>query len=102
MGHGLVFQLLKPLVELHVILISAGIVILASPCLAPVGFCEFEGAIDLVVEGSVPFACLTVESHCEHARLDTELQLAASVAVRGTKDTFLALIATSRATRNVA
>lgn len=49
MGHGLVFQLLKPLVELHMILISTGVVILASPCLAPVGFCEFEGAIDLVV-----------------------------------------------------
>lgn len=38
-AHRLVFELLKPLVQLHMILIRPRIVVLPSPCLSPVGLC---------------------------------------------------------------
>ncbi len=58
--HRLVLQLLQPLVQLHVILIRAGVVILTSAGFAPVSFRHLEGAVDFVVEGAVPFAGLPI------------------------------------------
>lgn len=79
--HDLVFELLQPLVKFHVVLISTGIVILPAPSLAPVGLGQLESAVDLGVEDTIPFCGLTVESDGQDARLDSELDNGAALAV---------------------
>ena len=68
-GHALVLELLKPLVELHVVLVSAGVVVLAPTGLAPIRLCELEGCLNFAVEDSVPFCGLAVQPDGEDAGL---------------------------------
>lgn len=101
-GHDLVLELLKPFVELHVVLVRDGVVVLASTGLAPVGLSEFQGMVDLGVEGAVPVRGLLVEEHGEHAWLYAELDERAAVCVGGREDAFLSLVAASGASGDVA
>ncbi len=102
MGHDLVLELLKPFVKLHVVLVGDGIVVLASAGLAPVGLCELEGMVDLCVEGAIPLCGLLVEEDSEDAGLYAELDERAAILVGRGKDTFLALVASSGASGDVA
>ena len=95
MGHYFVLQLLKPLVQLHVVLIGAGVIILPSPCFSPVRLCELECTRDFAVQCAVPVACLTIKANCENAWLHAQLQNAASFWIGWAQNTFLTLI-TSR------
>jgi hypothetical protein len=101
-GHDLVFELLEPFVELHVVLVGDGVVVLASPSLAPVGLCELEGMVDLCVEGAVPVGGLLVQEDGEDAGLYAELDEGAAIGVGGGEDTLLSLIASGGASRDVA
>lgn len=69
MGHDFVLQLLKPLVQLHVILIGTSVIILTSPSLSPIRLRELERTGDFAVECAVPVACLSIEANCENAWL---------------------------------
>jgi len=100
-GHDLVLELLEPLVELHVVLVSDGVVVLASAGLAPVGLCELQGVVDLCIEGAVPVCGLFVEEDGEDAGLDAELDEGAAVGVGGGEDALLTLVAASGASRDV-
>ena len=97
LGHDLVFQLLQPFVELHVILIGAGVVVLPAPSLPPVGLRQFQRASDLAIECAIPIRGLSVQAYRENTRLNPELKDGATFAVDGAKDALLALIAASRA-----
>jgi hypothetical protein len=66
-GHDLVLELLEPLMEFHVVLVSLGVVVLASPGPAPEGLCELESVVNLRVEGMVSLRSLFVEEDGEHA-----------------------------------
>lgn len=59
-GHDLVLELLEPLVELHVVLVCNGVIVLTATGLAPIGLCELEGMVDLIVEGAIPLGGLGV------------------------------------------
>jgi len=59
-GHDLVLELLEPLVEFHVVLVGDGVVVLTSTSFAPIGLCEFEGMVDLTVEGTIPLCSLSI------------------------------------------
>lgn len=102
LGHDLVLELLEPLVELHVVLVRARVVVLAATGLAPVGLCFLEGVLDLVVEDAVPLGGLAVEFDGEDARLDAELEDAATVRVGRTEGALGALIASGRASGDIA
>lgn len=80
-GHDLVFELLEPLVKLHVVLVGDGVVVLASTGLAPVGLCELQGMVDLCVERAVPFCGLFVEENGEDTGLYAELDERAAIGV---------------------
>lgn len=101
-GHDLVFELLKPFVQFHVVLVCTRIVVLPPARLAPVGLGELEGAGDLAVEDAVPLGCLLVEFHGKDARLDAQLQHGASVGVGRAEDALMALVAAGSAARDVA
>ena len=73
MGHDFVLQLLKPLVQLHVVLIGAGVIVLTSPSFSPIRLCEFERTSNLAVKRAVPVACLSVEANREDAWLHAQL-----------------------------
>ena len=100
-GHDLVLELLEPFVELHVVLVGDGVVVLASPRLAPVGLCELQGVVDLRVEGAVPLCGLLVEEDGEHARLYAELDEGAGVWVGRGEDALLSLVAASGASGDI-
>jgi hypothetical protein len=59
-GHDLVLELLEPLVEFHVVLVSNGVIVLTSTGLAPIGLCELEGMVDFIVEGAIPLGGLGI------------------------------------------
>jgi hypothetical protein len=101
-GHDLVFELLEPFVELHVVLVGDGVVVLAPTGLAPVGLCELQGMVDLCVEGAVPVSGLLVEEDGEHAGLYAELDERAAVGVGRGEDTLLSLVASGCASGDVA
>jgi hypothetical protein len=101
MRHRLIFQLLQPLMKLHVVLICACVVVLPSSGLTPIRLCHFESAVDLVVERAVPFASLAVQFDGKDARLYSKLEHTSAVSVWLTEDALLALIASGRATRNI-
>jgi hypothetical protein len=101
-GHDLVLELLEPFVELHVVLVGDGVIVLASPSLAPVGLCELEGMVDLCVEGAVPVGGLLVQEDGEDAGLYAELDEGAAIGVGGGEDALLSLIASGGASRDVA
>ena len=101
-GHDLVLELLEPLVKLHVVLVGDGVIVLSSTGLAPVGLCELQGMVDLRVEGAVPVSGLLVEQDGEHAGLYAELDKRAAIGVGRGEDTFLALVAASCASGDVA
>ena len=101
-GHDLVLELLKPFVELHVVLVGDGVVVLASTGLAPVGLCELQGVVDLCIEGAIPFCGLLVEPDGEHAGLYAELDERTAVGVWGGEDTFLSLVAASGTSGHIA
>jgi hypothetical protein len=94
-GHDLVLELLKPFVEIHVVLVGDGVVVLASTGLAPVGLCELQGVVDLCVEGAISVRGLLVEQDGEHAGLYAELDERTAVGVSEGEDTFLSLVAAS-------
>jgi len=101
-GHDLVLELLKPFVELHVVLVGDGVVVLASTGLAPVGLCELQGVVDLGVEGAVPLCGLLVEEDGEDTGLNAKLNERATIGVGRGEDTFLSLVASSGASGDVA
>jgi hypothetical protein len=101
MAHDLIFQLLEPLMEFHMVLICGNVVVLPSSSLAPEGFGVFESFGDLAVENSVPFASLTIQFDGQNARLDAELEQTSTVSVWRAHDAFLALIASRRTPRDV-
>jgi hypothetical protein len=101
-GHDLVLELLKPFMELHVVLVGDGVVVLASTGLAPVGLCELEGMVDLCVEGAVPVCGLLVEEDGEDSGLYAELDERAAIWVGEGENTFLSLVASSSASGDVA
>lgn len=83
-GHGLVLELLQPLVKFHVILVSAGIIVLPSPGLAPVRFGELKSTYDFGIQSTVPVTSLAVEEHGQHTWLHSKLEHTLSMFVRGT------------------
>lgn len=99
--HDLVLELLEPLVELHVVLVGDGVVVLSSTGLAPVGLGQFQGVVDLGVEGAIPFGGLFVQENGEDAGLDAELDEGASIGVGGGEDALLTLIAAGGASGDV-
>ena len=101
MRHDLVLELLEPLVEFHVVLVGARVVVLPPSCLPPVRLRKFQGAIDLGVECAVPIASLAIEAYREHAGLDAELKKTAPFIIGRAENTLLALVAPGRAARNV-
>lgn len=70
MAHDLVFKLLEPFVQFHMVLIGLLVIILSSSGLSPVRFGLLQGAIDIVVEQTVPLCRGTVETDSEDTRLD--------------------------------
>ena len=102
MGHDFVLELLKPLVELHVVLVGDRVIVLTSTGLAPVGLCELEGVVDLRVEGAVPLGSLLIQEDGENAGLHAELDERATIGVGRGEDALLALIASSGASGDVA
>jgi len=99
--HDLVLELLEPLVELHVVLVGDGVVVLSSAGLAPVGLGEFQGVVDVGVEGAIPFGGLFVQEDGEDAGLDAELDEGAAIGVWGGEDALLTLVAASGASGDV-
>ena len=59
-GHDLVLELLKPLMEFHMVLVGDGVIVLTATSLAPVGLCELEGMVNFIVEGAIPFGGLDI------------------------------------------
>ncbi len=100
--HDLVLELLKPFMELHVVLVGDGVVVLTSTGLAPVGLCELESMVDLCVESAVPVCGLLVEENGEDSGLYAELDERAAIWVGRGEDTFLSLVASSGASGDVA
>lgn len=80
-GHSLVLELLEPLVELHVILVCASVVVLTAAGLPPVRFCLLKRTLDLTIEQTVPFRGGLVELDCEDAGLDTQLENGSTASV---------------------
>lgn len=69
-GHTFVLELLQPLVQFHMVLVGARVVILTTTGLPPESFCFLEGAIDLCIQQAIPLGCKRVELDCEDAWLD--------------------------------
>ena len=102
MGHDLVLELLEPLVQLHVVLVRACIVVLPATRLAPVRLRELKCTSDFGVECAIPIARLTVELDGEHAGLHAELEETAALGVGRAENTLLSLVAPRSAAGDVA
>jgi hypothetical protein len=100
--HDLVLELLKPLVELHMILVGDGVIVLTSASLAPKGLCEFEGMVDLGVKSAIPLGSLPIKEDGENAGLYAKLNKRAAVGIGGGEDTFLSLIASGSTSGDIA
>lgn len=69
-GHALVLELLQPLVQLHVVLVRARVVVLPPAGLPPVRLRQLQRGLHFGVEQPVLLGCARVEAHGEHAGLD--------------------------------
>lgn len=99
--HALVLQLLEPLVELHMVLVRARVVVLAPARLAPECLRQLQRALHLAVEHAVLLGRAPVELDGEHAGLDAQLEDCAPGAVGGPERALGALVPAGRAARDV-
>lgn len=93
MRHDFIFELLKPFMQLHVILISTSVVVLPAPRFAPVCLRQLQRAIHFAIENAVPLRSLSVQAHRQDTRLDSKLEYSAALIIRGTKHALLSLVA---------